>query len=82
MAADGHLGHKNGHNFATAVPFDVMCLYTCTAVARLTLALAKLSCTVTERVCVSEPVSVIASTSVRELDSVDYQCGLWTKRSA
>jgi len=45
MAADGHLGHtKNGHNFATVVPIDVMCLHTCTAVARLTLALAKLSC--------------------------------------
>jgi len=26
------------------VPIDVMCLHTCTAVARLTLALAKLSC--------------------------------------
>ena len=35
---------KNGHNFATVVPIDVMCLHTCTAVARLTLALAKLSC--------------------------------------
>jgi len=31
-------------NFATVVPIDVMCLHTCTAVARLTLALAKLSC--------------------------------------
>jgi len=24
MAADGHLGYKNGHNFATALPIDVM----------------------------------------------------------
>ena len=36
--------YKNGHNFATVVPVDVMCLHTCTAVAHLTLALAKLSC--------------------------------------
>ena len=36
--------YNNGHNFATVVPIDVMCLHTCTAVARLTLALAKLSC--------------------------------------
>jgi len=44
MAADGHLGHtKMEKNFATVVPIDVMCLHTCTAVARLTLALAKIS---------------------------------------
>ena len=24
MAADGHLGYKNGHNFATILPIDVM----------------------------------------------------------
>jgi len=42
MAADGHLGHTK--MATTVVPVDVMCLHTCTAVARLTLALAKLSC--------------------------------------
>jgi len=24
MAADGHLGYKNGHNFATDLPIDVL----------------------------------------------------------
>jgi len=24
MAADGHLGYKNGHNFATGLPIDVI----------------------------------------------------------